>query len=111
MYTNLKSFFLFILSYIGSPVLFPSLKDTQIFVIDDVLSHLILLTSVANMLHAQNWDFLASAAKSVEHPSKLTQLQMDLEQTETKVEKERDCWAAQMFDLIAKEEMILTIVH
>lgn len=36
---------------------------------------------------------------------------MDLEQTETKVEKERDCWAAQMFDLIAKEEMIVDFIE
>lgn len=35
---------------------------------------------------------------------------MDLEQTETKVEKERDCWAAQMFDLIAKDEIIVDCV-
>lgn len=51
-----------------------------------------------------------SAAKSGEHPSKLAQLQMDLEQTETRVEKERDCWAAQMFDLIAKDEIIVECV-
>lgn len=41
-----------------------------------------------------------------DNPAKITQLREEQEECENKLEKERDIWAAEMFELIAEEETV-----
>lgn len=48
--------------------------------------------------------FFQAALRVNENQAKITQLREEQEEWETKLEKERDIWAAEMFELIAEEE-------
>lgn len=45
-----------------------------------------------------------AALRVNENPTKIIQLREEQEECETRLEKERDIWAAEMFELIAEEE-------
>lgn len=45
-----------------------------------------------------------------ENASKINQLREEQEECETKLEKERDIWAAEMFELIAEEKNMASYI-
>lgn len=51
-----------------------------------------------------------AAVRVNENAAKINQLREEQEECETKLEKERDIWAAEMFDLIAEEENIANYI-
>ncbi len=51
-----------------------------------------------------------AALRVNDNASKITQLKEEQEECENKLEKERDIWAAEMFELIAEEENMVSYV-
>lgn len=54
---------------------------------------------------------LQAAIRLDEPPAKINHIKDQQEQCEIKLEKERDSWAAQMFELIAKEDVIVQCIR
>lgn len=53
---------------------------------------------------------MQAAFRVGDNPSKITQLREEQEECESKLEKERDIWAAEMFELIAEEDNMANYV-
>lgn len=66
----------------------------------------------AALLISNGFFFRQAALRVNENQAKITQLREEQEEWETKLEKERDIWAAEMFELIAEEEnMAMHIIN
>lgn len=53
---------------------------------------------------------IQAALKVNDNVSKINQLKEEQEECENKLEKERDIWAAEMFELIAEEENMVSYI-